>query len=277
MAKQYFNTTKQRSTASRIPVSIPVSKPFTMSSPNRDQYGPVPDFKLKIPMSIYAILLYIRQQVHPYEFAFEGVVEIISDETTFRLKKIYIPSQTASHSSVQYNMPVCEIAPDEELEFLTLHGHSHADMDACWSSVDERDIEDWLGPYRINLVINNYGKMLARIDFFSDVCGKNIRVGTANVRVELEFSEEFASSYSELLKQIRRVSAFTDAANTKRAAGFPALIKSSRQKEGDAADDRNYYGYGVLFNDDDYTDYDGGYDPRLFEEEEVAVNNDGDF
>ncbi len=273
MAKQYFNTTKQRSIASKMPVS----EPFTMSSPNRDQYGPVPDFKLKIPMSIYAILLYIRQQVHPYEFAFEGVVEIIGDETTFRLKKIYIPSQTASHCGVQYDMPVCEIASDEELEFLTLHGHSHANMDACWSAVDEQDIEDWLGPYRINLVINNYGKMLARIDFFSDVCGKNIRVGTANVRVELEFSEEFASSYSELLKQIRRVSAFTGATNAKRAAGFPALIKSSRQKEGDAADDRNYYGYGVPFNDDDYTDYDGGYDPRLFEEEEVAVNNDGDF
>lgn len=273
MAKQYFDTTKQRSTAPRIPVS----KPFTMSSPNRGQYRPVPDFKLKIPMSIYVILLYIRQQVHPYEFAFEGMVEIISDETAFRLKKIYIPFQTASHCSVQYNTPVCEIAPDEELEFLTLHGHSHANMDACWSAVDERDIEDWPGPYRINLVINNYGKMLARIDFFSDVCGKNIRVGTANVRVELEFSEEFASSYSEPLKRIRRVSAFMDATNTKRVARSPALIKNSHQTEGNTADVCNYYGYDVFFSNDDYTGYDGEYNPQLFEEEEATVNNDGVF
>jgi len=178
---------------------------FTMSEADPSGSFKPQNFRLKIPIDIYIVLLFLRQKVHPYEFAFEGIIDVDqSEKNTFRLRKIFIPPQTARVDNVRYDILTCNIATEEEMELLSLHGHSHANMDAFWSQTDINDIEDWLGPYRINIVINNFGKMLARIDFFVETCGDNIHVGTANVDVELEFGEEYEKKYSGLLANIKR-------------------------------------------------------------------------
>ncbi len=182
-----------------------VDSKFTMSEVNPSDSFKPQNFRLKIPIDIYTILLFLRQKVHPYEFAFEGIIDADqSEKNTFRLRKIFIPPQTARVDNVRYDILTCNIATEDEMEFLSLHGHSHANMDAFWSQTDINDIEDWLGPYRINIVMNNFGKMLARIDFFVETCGDNIHVGMANVDVELEFGEEYVKKYSGLLANIKR-------------------------------------------------------------------------
>ena len=179
---------------------------FTMSTPDKTPSISKERYKLIIPITLYNIILFLRQEVHPNEFAFEGVIEIDKREKrAFRLRKLYVPEQFASRAEVWYKNPTCTIATEEEFEFLTLHGHSHANMDAFWSKTDEEDIDDWMGDYRINLVINDYGKMLARVDFFSDIFGDNDRIGHENLLVKLEFPEEFRASCKEMLDSIHIV------------------------------------------------------------------------
>ena len=178
---------------------------FTMSTPSEGSTASVKTFTLNIPLEVYETLLFIRQKVHPYEFAFEGVVNVDKREKyAFRLEKIYIPPQEASTSMVQYEVPISMVGTDEEMQYLILHGHSHADMDAFWSQVDMNDINDWMGPYRINLVMNNYGKLLARIDFFTDIFGENIRIAHVDMRVKIDFSSEFEASHVQYLDLIHK-------------------------------------------------------------------------
>ncbi len=178
---------------------------FTMSTPSGGSTASVEAFTLNIPLEVYETLLFVRQNVHPYEFAFEGVVNVDKREkNAFRLEKIYIPPQEASTSMVQYEVPISMVGTDEEMQYLALHGHSHAGMDAFWSQVDIDDINDWMGPYRINLVMNNYGKLLARIDFFTDIFGENIRISHVDMRVKIDFPSEFEASHVQYLDCIHR-------------------------------------------------------------------------
>lgn len=183
------------------------SRSFTMSTPDLLEPVVIPDFTLIIPLSLYNVLLYLRQEAHPYEFAFEGVVdEDIDEDRTFRLRKIYIPRQTATKDSVIYDVETNTIAPEDELPNLTLHGHSHVDMPAGWSPKDECDIEDWMGGlYRINLVMNNFGILIARIDFFASICADTFHVGRANVNVVIEFPDDFEKVYSDTAKRITKI------------------------------------------------------------------------
>ena len=190
---------------------------FSMST-NSEKRVILPVVTLKIPCEIYNTLLYIRQEVHPNAFAFEGIVieeeecssEGGSEGKVFRLKKIYIPPQTVRPGHVEYDILTCDIAPEKELEYLTLHGHSHAGIGAFWSAEDEEDIADWMGPYRFNLVMDDRGKLLARIDFFTEFGGEILHVAAGEVNVKLEFSSDFEETHSGLLDNIKQQECFED-------------------------------------------------------------------
>ena len=164
----------------------------------------IPDWTLYVPIEMWNLIMYLQQEIR-IEFGFDGVVSLVKgEERAFRLEKLVIPKQKVTGGSVDYLESTVNLVTSEELPKLNFHGHSHGDIDAFWSSVDESDIGNWSGNYYLNIVINNKGKVLGRIDFFVEVpgSGKNEHVGAANLRLVLEFSENYRKEYAQTVSKI---------------------------------------------------------------------------
>lgn len=164
----------------------------------------IPDWTLYVPIEVWNLIVYLQQEIR-IEFGFDGVVSLVEGKKrAFRLEKLVIPEQEVTEGSIDYLESTVNLVSIEERSKLIFHGHSHGDLNAFWSGIDERDIGNWSGDYYLNIVINNRGKVLGRIDFFVEIPGSGINehVGVANLRLVLEFSDDYKKEHAQTVSKI---------------------------------------------------------------------------
>ena len=136
--------------------------------------------KLNLPCNIWHEMMALAQLSDLYEITGMGLIELEPDRKTFRVKKLYLPRQAVSNVSVETEeAAVNEVVTDviseniEDAEKLRFRWHSHGAGSVFFSSIDEKDIDNWSADWVVNLVINNKGEHIARFDMFEPIRVEN--------------------------------------------------------------------------------------------------------
>lgn len=111
-------------------------------------------------------LLALADAAQPNEIT--GIGTLKTDGNDLFVGKIFIPEQKVDTSYCEFASgalnDILDDLSDEEISELKFRWHSHVNMNAFFSSTDEKDIEESESDWVVNLVFNVRGEMLARVD-----------------------------------------------------------------------------------------------------------------
>lgn len=128
---------------------------------------------LRIPVKIWQQMHCFAQLCSPDEVTGTGLLKKISNSELV-VEKIFLPNQTVSTGESDFTETgMHEIITDlimagtpEKTEWLKFRWHSHAKYDCFFSKKDLDDIAEYSGDWVVNLVINEAGDHMVRLDMF---------------------------------------------------------------------------------------------------------------
>lgn len=135
--------------------------------------------QLCIPLEIWQQMRGYCLASHPNEVTGIGTISLIDGNLI--VDQIFIPQQVANPGYCEsdkgaLNEIIFNVVKDNPARAgkLRFRWHSHAGGSVFWSATDEKDIDDWQGPWVANLVMNIHDDYIARLDVYEGIRLRNI-------------------------------------------------------------------------------------------------------
>ena len=171
-------------------------------------------YRLIIDAELYQYMMTLAELSAPNEILGIGMISKKEHDyyMDFVVEEVFVPRQEVSHGYCTFaegaqNEIIDEVlARGDSVEELCFRWHSHGYASVFFSPTDEKDIDNCDSPYVVNLVVNAYKDVIARLDVLEPVRVRNIPLEIVidvpiDDTVVTECADEIAANCKILPKQ----------------------------------------------------------------------------